>query len=112
MDGGTPLVAEAIRGWAALAPWDLMETVGNRLVGFHGGAGAGHNRGSGRKLGTRMQEWPRAAPVLVGRDSELGELLAGLDEVASGSGRLLLLAGDPRIGKSRLAHTLNKITWC
>lgn len=51
MDGGTPLVAEAIRGWAALAPWDLMETVGNRLVGFRVGAGAGHNRGSGRKLG-------------------------------------------------------------
>jgi len=40
---------------------------------------------------------------LVGRDGELGELLAGLDDAMSGRGRLFLLAGDPGIGKSRLA---------
>jgi tetratricopeptide (TPR) repeat protein len=40
---------------------------------------------------------------LVGRDSELAELLAGLDAAACGTGRLFLLAGDPGIGKSRLA---------
>src|SRR5215472_1877413 len=57
---------------------------------------------SGRE-GGRMQERPRAAPVLVGRDGELGELLAGLDDTASGRGRLFLLAGEPGIGKSRLA---------
>ena len=51
-----------------------------------------------------MQDEPRVAPALVGRDGELGELLAGLDDVAAGSGRLFLLAGDPGIGKSRLAH--------
>jgi tetratricopeptide (TPR) repeat protein len=52
-----------------------------------------------------MQDRLRAAPAaLVGRDGELGELLAGLDGVAAGSGRLFLLAGDPGIGKSRLAH--------
>src|SRR5260370_38806293 len=51
-----------------------------------------------------MQDRPRAAPALVGRDGELGELLAGLDDVVAGSGRLFLLAGDPGIGKSRLAH--------
>src|SRR5262249_57209703 len=34
---------------------------------------------------------------------ELAELRAGLDDVASGSGRLFLLAGNPGIGKSRLA---------
>src|SRR5215468_4812584 len=45
----------------------------------------------------------RAAPALVGRDGELGELLAGLDDAACGTGRLFLLAGDPGIGKSRLA---------
>src|SRR5215467_13208492 len=50
-----------------------------------------------------VQDRPRAAPALVGRDGELGELLAGLDDVVSGSGRLYLLAGDPGIGKSRLA---------
>jgi tetratricopeptide (TPR) repeat protein len=41
---------------------------------------------------------------LVGRDGELAELLAGLDDAACGSGRLFLLAGDPGIGKSRLAY--------
>jgi tetratricopeptide (TPR) repeat protein len=51
-----------------------------------------------------MEGRPRAAPVLVGRDGELGELLAGTDDAASGSGRLFLLAGDPGIGKSRLAY--------
>jgi tetratricopeptide (TPR) repeat protein len=40
---------------------------------------------------------------LVGRDSELGELLAGLDDAAGGTGGLFLLAGDPGMGKSRLA---------
>jgi predicted ATPase len=46
----------------------------------------------------------RAPPVLVGRDGELGELVAGLDDAACGAGRLFLLAGDPGIGKSRLAY--------
>jgi predicted ATPase len=40
---------------------------------------------------------------LVGRDGELAELLAGIDDAATGRGRLCLLAGDPGIGKSRLA---------
>ena len=49
-----------------------------------------------------MRDRLRAPPVLVGRDGELGELLAGLDDAASGAGRLFLLAGDPGIGKSRV----------
>ena len=40
---------------------------------------------------------------MVGRDGELAELLAGIDDATSGRGRLFLLAGDPGIGKSRLA---------
>ncbi len=51
-----------------------------------------------------MRDRLRAPPVLVGRDGELGELLAGLDDAACGAGRLFLLAGDPGIGKSRLAY--------
>src|SRR5262245_50563692 len=53
--------------------------------------------------GGRVRGRLRAPPVLVGRDGELAELLAGLDDAACGSGRLFLLAGDPGIGKSRLA---------
>jgi DNA-binding SARP family transcriptional activator len=56
---------------------------------------------------------PVAAPVtaaevsaFVGREPELAQLLAGLDEVEAGRGRVFLLAGEPGIGKSRLAEEL------
>jgi tetratricopeptide (TPR) repeat protein len=51
-----------------------------------------------------VQDRPRAAPAFIGRDGELTDLLAGLDDAVAGSGRLFLLAGDPGIGKSRLAY--------
>jgi DNA-binding SARP family transcriptional activator len=42
----------------------------------------------------------------VGREQELAVLLAGLDDVYDGRGRLFLLQGEPGIGKSRLADEL------
>jgi DNA-binding SARP family transcriptional activator len=47
-----------------------------------------------------------AGGVFVGRERELGGLLAGLDDAFAGSGRVFLLAGEPGIGKSRLADQL------
>jgi DNA-binding SARP family transcriptional activator/tetratricopeptide (TPR) repeat protein len=44
--------------------------------------------------------------VFVGRERELAELLAGLDAVFAGHGRLFLLSGEPGIGKSRLTEEL------
>lgn len=44
--------------------------------------------------------------TFVGRDTELHELLAALPEVESGRGRLFLIAGEPGIGKTRLATQL------
>jgi class 3 adenylate cyclase len=44
--------------------------------------------------------------ALVARQEELGRLLAALEAVAAGQGRLLLLAGEPGIGKTRLAQEL------
>ena len=49
---------------------------------------------------------PPGRGAFVGRAPELAELLEGLDEVLSGEGRLFLLAGEPGIGKSRLAEEL------
>jgi DNA-binding SARP family transcriptional activator/tetratricopeptide (TPR) repeat protein len=49
-------------------------------------------------------ETPRSP--LVGRESEVAELIVGLDDAFAGRGRLFLLAGEPGIGKSRLAEEL------
>ncbi|MQG54215.1 MAG: hypothetical protein FI710_04260 [SAR202 cluster bacterium] len=39
----------------------------------------------------------------IGRQSELGMLTAALDEALAGRGQMVMLAGEPGIGKTRLA---------
>ncbi|HVA88309.1 MAG TPA: AAA family ATPase [Chloroflexota bacterium] len=46
---------------------------------------------------------PPAGP-LVGREAEMHRVSAALVASAAGQGRLLLLAGEPGVGKTRLAH--------
>jgi tetratricopeptide (TPR) repeat protein len=46
---------------------------------------------------------PELRPAFVGRERELTELLTALEEARSGRGQVTLLAGEPGIGKSRLA---------
>ena len=46
------------------------------------------------------------APVFVGRERELDALTEGLEAARAGVGRVFLLAGEPGIGKSRLADEL------
>ncbi len=55
----------------------------------------------------------KAAPGLgpfrgsfVGRQREMGELKAALEDTISGRGRLVVLAGEPGIGKTRTAQEL------
>ena len=43
-------------------------------------------------------------PPLIGRDRPLADLAECLDEVRAGAGRLVLIGGEPGIGKSRLAE--------
>jgi tetratricopeptide (TPR) repeat protein len=43
---------------------------------------------------------------LVGREPELRRLLSARDATAAGQGRLVLLAGEPGVGKTRLAQEL------
>jgi len=45
-------------------------------------------------------------PPLAGRQAELGELRMALDDALGGHGRLVLLRGEPGIGKTRLAEEL------
>jgi hypothetical protein len=46
------------------------------------------------------------AGLLVGRERHLVELWSALDEAVAGRGGLLLLAGEPGVGKTRLAEEL------
>ena len=45
-----------------------------------------------------------AGRAFVGRDREMAELVAGLEDAAGGRGRLFLIAGEPGIGKTWLAE--------
>ena len=56
--------------------------------------------------GQASLEERRASGIFVGRERELAELLAGVDEALEGRGRLFLVAGEPGIGKSRLTDEL------
>ena len=49
-----------------------------------------------------------AVGQLIGRDRELAALLDGLESALVGRGRLFLIAGEPGIGKSRLAEELTE----
>jgi class 3 adenylate cyclase len=66
----------------------------------------------------RAETGQRPAPSkpFVGREPELGQLQALLEELKGGHGRLVLVTGDPGIGKTRLVeafHELaaNEVTW-
>jgi DNA-binding SARP family transcriptional activator len=48
----------------------------------------------------------RAAGVFVGREAELAELLAGLDDALAGRGRLFIVSGAAGVGKTRLVDEL------
>src|SRR2546425_6780023 len=53
--------------------------------------------------GNRSERSGAAARRFVGRERELSELTAGLEEAVLGRGSLFLLSGEPGIGKTRLA---------
>ncbi len=48
----------------------------------------------------------KAGNPFVGREDELDQLIAAWEETRSGHGRLAMLAGEPGIGKTRLAQEL------
>jgi class 3 adenylate cyclase len=51
----------------------------------------------------RNQEIDHSGGAFVGRLRELAELRAGIDGALAGRGRLMTIAGEPGVGKSRLA---------
>ena len=63
-------------------------------------AGASEQSDAGR------QAFERPRGVFVGREREIEVLLGALDDALAGHGRLLMIGGEPGIGKSRLAEEL------
>ena len=63
-------------------------------------------RTEGRFEATRQQV---ALTPLVGRDSEVSRLVAAWRDAREGRGRVVLLRGEPGIGKSRLTHALREL---
>ena len=57
-----------------------------------------------QETGAPIRETSRG--VFVGREPELIELVGALEDALAGRGRLVLIAGEPGIGKSRLAEEL------
>lgn len=47
--------------------------------------------------------------ILVGRDDEIGSLEAALGRVSNGAVEIMLLAGEPGVGKSTLAYEMNRL---
>src|SRR5439155_24068845 len=52
------------------------------------------------------QELSSVGAIFVGRDREMGELRRLAEDAFQGSGRLVLVSGEPGIGKTRTAHEL------
>ena len=55
----------------------------------------------------RISRHGHAGGTLVGRERELAELTSGLEQAIAGHGTVVLLAGEPGIGKTSLARTLS-----
>jgi tetratricopeptide (TPR) repeat protein len=76
---------------------------------------APRERGLGGE-GTQVQHLPIGgflgslpSSALVARDAEMGSILASVDAVADGKGRVVMLAGEPGIGKTRLAQEVTRL---
>ncbi|MFA9430780.1 BTAD domain-containing putative transcriptional regulator [Egicoccus sp. AB-alg2] len=93
------LDAPAQAGWAG----------GTAVTAAAGGAGGG---GGGGEIGTAVPVEPAGTsdgrrpsallPGVVGRDAERRQLVAAVERLATGEGGLVLLAGEPGIGKTAL----------
>lgn len=69
-----------------------------------------------RLIGAKAREARDELAFLVGRDAEVAQLAQAVDELAGGRGRVLLVTGEPGIGKTRLLSELRllageRVTW-
>src|SRR5262249_59300671 len=58
------------------------------------------------RIVSRLPVSPGACDLFVGREAELGRVVRALDRAVAHDGRLVLLVGEPGIGKTRIAREL------
>src|SRR5215475_12970869 len=66
----------------------------------------GSKRADQGRTVSRLPVSPDARDLFVGREGELGRLVRALDRAVARDGRLVLLVGEPGIGKTRIAREL------
>jgi class 3 adenylate cyclase len=69
-----------------------------------------------RLVGPTAREPVAGATPVVGRNDEMARLMAALGDLVTGRGRIVLLVGDPGVGKTRLLAELrslagDRVTW-
>ena len=80
------------------------------VVGDLIGAGAAQERGvvGESEVVSRFEALRSGITPLVGRDEELDLLMRRWQQAKSGEGRVVLVSGEPGIGKSRLTAALSQ----
>jgi class 3 adenylate cyclase/predicted ATPase len=90
------------------ALFELADLGAQRLKGFGGPVRAWRVEGAGRAEGRFEALHGRHLIPLVGREEELHLLLARWRRAAEGEGQVVLLSGEPGIGKSRIVQALRE----
>src|SRR5262249_59925194 len=103
---GTLVVADGTR--RQLGTLFEIEDVGPQRLG-----GFGEPQPAWRVVGesgvvSRFEALRSGTTPLIGRDEELGLLLRRWQQAKSGEGRVVLVSGEPGIGKSRLTAALSQ----
>jgi class 3 adenylate cyclase len=103
----TVIIAESTRGLIGDL-FELEDLGGKDLKGFQEAVRAWAVR-SARPVESRFHALrTRGLTALVGREEEIGILLRRWSKAKSGEGQVVLLSGEPGIGKSRLTAVLRE----
>jgi class 3 adenylate cyclase/predicted ATPase len=119
--GETPNLAARLQGLAAPNTLIIGEATRQQVgglfdladLGLQALTGFAESQPAWRVIGesgmlSRFEALRSGATPLVGRDEEVGLLLRRWHQAKSGEGRVVLIAGEPGIGKSRLTAALSE----